>query len=992
MHSKFDIKKIELKIGYLIKTSVMESTASNEMSNVTIDINQLKSTALHDIFDDKLIVDIIQMNDDKHIEKLEKTFSSIEIYQRLFEDKSTIDSIIPYSFKNKNQYNFFKNLFERFTFNQFNLNIEMNILDYVIRLDKGQFLLKYIPYKKIISKLNPESKMELYFSAGVSGTLPTFLVIDSQMTEKGITDNYQKSILSAACRNADDRILKYIINKFNNYHLTTWNTEKFVINLINNLFSNHIPTKYILRRMKLVNSKIDLSPYLNNILTSMNDINMFSTICKYYMTPNFEMSKNNIYNLIDNLHEISTEERKSKINEIILHLNNKNKNQFMLTVFFRFGTFYDINVLDFINEDLIDSSIINDILSLVVNTKIDEIYNKINIKELSIIFKNYIPNLKHIILNYKKYIRHLIFMIPFINYFDFNYFSSNNSSYRNIIKLNLVKFQIKTWLRRNCKIIELSNKLKFARETNKFNKITNNLQLQKFTKLPPRHILPFEINSINASEDGCYLIREKADGHLVDFLSNDVVPEIQQFNKNIIKAEFIEELDLYLLFDIKLDNMTIIDRYKYIRSLHPSTSKDSEPTIINNFNELKEAIKEERNIFNRFLKLPYKNYRVYPKAAWLVKENLFGSDIINNIIEEKDMSYICQDGPFKNDGLIISPLNGDRELKVKPKSYHTIDLLFNGKNWVDREKNNHNSIVTTKDGFPPNTIWRCYPTNQIQEIGNQINYMFEPREYRFDKTKPNKNTVVNTIYNLHKINWTNSLENNNNFYYQKQSFEKSDNWKDLIAKQNQNLENILECVEPIIKSKWLDLGCGSGKLLKFIKKYHFNEYVGLDFDINQLLKGIHRIDTNQNLLNNSRLIPVDLKNDWYNHESQWDNLKEWEKFDYIISNFSLSHFYNETFWSKLDRVSKSNSTFIFNLVNDNSLDRWESDNNYLYSKDGIVTYYFDAIHNEEMTEKFINSEELDKIIEKTKWNISMKITPDGKELDSKYTWYVLKCN
>ena len=467
----------------------MESIASNEMSNVTIDINQLKGTDMYDIYDDKSIVEIIQNNEGEDIKKLAETYNSLQIYQKLFEDKSTIDSIIPYSFKNKNQFMFFKNLFERFSFVELDLNIEMNVLEYVIKLDKGQFLLKYIPYKEIISKLNPESKMELYFSAGVSGTLPTFLAIDSQMTEKGITDNYQKSILSAACRNADDRILKYIINKFNNYHLTTWNTEKFVINLINNLFSNHIPTKYILRRMKLVNSKIDLSPYLNNILICMVDINMFSTLCKYYMTPNFEMSKNNIYNLIDNLHQMESEDRNSKINEILLSLNNKNKNQFMLNVFFRFGTFYNINVLDFIDEDLIDSEIIDDIVCLVFNTNMNELYDKINTKDLGIIFKHHIPNLRHIILNYKKYVRHLIFMIPYINYFDFSYFSSNNlsinSNYKNIVRLNLIKFQIKTWLRRNCKVIELSNKLKFARETNKLGNIEKKLHLQKFTKLPP---------------------------------------------------------------------------------------------------------------------------------------------------------------------------------------------------------------------------------------------------------------------------------------------------------------------------------------------------------------------------------------------------------------------------------------------------------------------------------------------------------------------------
>ena len=57
----------------------MELTASNEMSNVTIDINQFKSTALPDIFDDKLIIEIIQSNDEKKIKKLTESFNSIEI-------------------------------------------------------------------------------------------------------------------------------------------------------------------------------------------------------------------------------------------------------------------------------------------------------------------------------------------------------------------------------------------------------------------------------------------------------------------------------------------------------------------------------------------------------------------------------------------------------------------------------------------------------------------------------------------------------------------------------------------------------------------------------------------------------------------------------------------------------------------------------------------------------------------------------------------------
>merc|ERR1711871_896053 len=94
---------------------------------------------------------------------------------------------------------------------------------------------------------------------------------------------------------------------------------------------------------------------------------------------------------------------------------------------------------------------------------------------------------------------------------------------------------------------------------------------QKFTKLPPRHLIPLELNMLNSTKDGFYMIKEKADGFLVDFITSDVSPEIKEYTDHVVKAEFIEELDLYLIFDIQIDNMSIIDRYDYLRSLHPST-------------------------------------------------------------------------------------------------------------------------------------------------------------------------------------------------------------------------------------------------------------------------------------------------------------------------------------------------------------------------------------------------------------------------------------
>ena len=52
----------------------------------------------------------------------------------------------------------------------------------------------------------------------------------------------------------------------------------------------------------------------------------------------------------------------------------------------------------------------------------------------------------------------------------------------------------------------------------------------------------------------------------------------------------------------------------------------------------------------------------------------------------------------------------------------------------------------------------------LPDIKKNINdYLFELREYRFDKTKPNTNKVVSNIYHLHKFNWSNKLNDGNNF-------------------------------------------------------------------------------------------------------------------------------------------------------------------------------------------------------------------------------------
>ena len=92
------------------------------------------------------------------------------------------------------------------------------------------------------------------------------------MEQKSYLDQSSKSILSAACRNADNRILKYILNNFNDYHVASWSTEKFVTTLISNIFSGHIPSKYILRRIKMLSDKINLCPYFVSMISYVQEL------------------------------------------------------------------------------------------------------------------------------------------------------------------------------------------------------------------------------------------------------------------------------------------------------------------------------------------------------------------------------------------------------------------------------------------------------------------------------------------------------------------------------------------------------------------------------------------------------------------------------------------------------------------------------------------------------------------------------------------------
>ena len=1020
--------KIELSKYNLIILINMESIASDKMNNeynVVIGVGNISNikSINKPVIVNALIESIINKKyaafrtADEDVKYL-KDFPNV-VYELLFNKDNyyLVAEQQDFSYKNSKLSSFFNNLNHLYPLDfldrihtEATINEKMIIFNYLRKLvtvGNTQSILKSINLKKVFKSILSESQINsLFFESGVSSTLPVFLEIDKYVENKKFTESGVKSILSAASRNSDIRVLKYIVNNFDKYHNHTQNNHKYIKYIIFQVFSYHIPVKYSLRRIKLLNSKIDFKPYFYIIIDTVSSLEVLLTLAKYYgkdyVIPT-NINNNNLSSLLNLISEsnepfYSCKEKFLSIFNLLS--SNEDKVDFISRVFKTHNTFFDVDPFDFFDSESKRNKIsIREISRYICRKFLNSNFFEVTRdKSIYLIIKKvlemYPPVFEYGTLRERRWSRNYLLYMPYVNY----YFETdkNGKAYFTClsIKLNYIKFGIKLWMRRNQKIIRLNNK--FLERCKLQSEIMINedsiFQAESsynndFTSIPPRHILPFEINNLKITPEGYYLIKEKADGCLVDFIPKDVEPKICLYNSNITKSEFIEDLDLYLIYDVDIKGKSHIERYNILRKEHPFTSETS-LKIITTFSELKKEIELERETFKRFLNEPYSNYRVYPKAAWLVKDvtDIINEEIVENIIQENDYKFICLEGEYLNDGLIITPLDGTRELKVKPKNMHTIDLLYNGDNWVDREGNVKDFVVKnlTKK-YNKNSIWRCYPTLQKNPKGK---YTYEAKDFRFDKEKPNKSSIVDMIYNLHLINWDSNLESN--MYYHKKQNTKSPSWRNLCKIQNNHLQSILSKVSPENMKNWLDLGCGANRLLRFINKYNPNIYNGIDFDINNLLRGMKLIDNDSKYQTDYILSLIDLK-DWTLLPMCWNSVGENFKADYIVSNFSLQHFHNEKFWAKLEDFVIRGSIFIFNIVNSDKPESWSDNNSYLSIEEKSVKFKFEC-HEYEMVEQLIREEDINKMISRYNWEVIHKIEPVGSNLDSKYLWYVLRHN
>ncbi len=809
-------------------------------------------------------------------------------------------------------------------------------------LNKGQHILK--KFSGYINGFDTSFKNNLLLLSASKGTLPVFLYWD-KYTESNL--HFNIDCLINSCSNTDSRVLSYILDNLEKYNLTNCMNEDIFRKMIMNLNFDFIPLKYFKRRLKWIDSKFNIKPYWK-ILPNYCSTKNFIEIYKYYYIPNIsnENLLSGFCNLIEQIkYNFSVEEKTNFYNNIFKILNEYDKKKLNL-------------LLVLMGEEIF-------------NPKKDSYdYNDNSLIELFILKDYHLVNgIESNIFNFDNdlnFHRKIISSILKKNNFSYSFSKNWNKNwdiyyflpFYRITKNKNINVLLR-FFRKICKVYHQTNKL-----IKNYNNINNfKMVKDKFTKIPPSHILPDQFNKIK----GEFLLRPKADGILVESLPLDCLPK-SKITNYIIKAEYIEKLDLFLVFDINIPNKNSKERYQFLRKLHDSTNDKYNINYIETLEQLKNFNNQEDILLNEFLKLPYENYRWYPKISYNIDFTSFKNNIkillkpTNEIPDVNTKKYLT-------DGYILVPLDGSRELKIKPKDLLTIDIKFleDKKIWVDRYNKDLSYLVKTQKQPTKTSIWRCYPVKDNNKL------YFVNKEIRLDKKKANPMNVIKDIINAY--NWTSTN------YYQK-SEKPSNNTINLIENHNNKLKKIIKSISPKPNKLWLDLGCGKGKLIKMINKYNPLLYCGVDNDYNLLFK--NKVEYKKK---NIVFKLCDLNKD----ENVIKSIIPVVKFDYIVINFAINHFYSRNFWNLIKFYCKNTTKIIFNITNDNLLkNKIElEDNGFIKSNGNITTYKFPWVHKESMTEKFIPKLELEENINKSNFKIDKRMIEGNHNFEKIYTWYVL---
>lgn len=460
----------------------------------------------------------------------------------------------------------------------------------------------------------------------------------------------------------------------------------------------------------------------------------------------------------------------------------------------------------------------------------------------------------------------------------------------------------------------------------------------------PIHIHNYELLHVYDNLEN-YYITPKADGtgcNLIYNGPNNLTVASNSKKGTILKCEYIESLDIYLVYDI-INSFQINTSYKskmiYLSKLHGNNLQLHYKIIC--MEDLHNALDLFNDNLKQYLLTTCDKIKWFPKPIFTFdihqKQVLF--DVLDN-------EYI---NIFPTDGHIIMSDIDNHIYKYKPKYHNTVDLTYN--NNILNTSDNHEINFT--NGFNINLvcrcIYRCY----------WINGEWWPKERRHDKIFANPKYVVDELEILHNNYWKAKDLYNYKYvatYYNHNIDSKlSESIQHILEYKNILLQNIMKNIN-IDKKNIMDIGSGNGNIIKLLSNRHA-KYVGIDID------PICVYNTSKKYTNKKNIYI-------------WNNFMDYElfgnKYDIIFMINTIHYFINDLdrFLKKMADIMENNGVGIIMTIDYDEITNLNINNEIIVKKcdDNDVEFYYSWL-NRNFTEKYINHEHLSNKMNEHGFNI-----------------------
>jgi len=612
-----------------------------------------------------------------------------------------------------------------------NLLLKTNLLMNLSSLDKGQILLN-----KLNNKINYLYSNNLIINydnlliiSSSHGTIAIFMYwLNKKFKDiENIDYNIFKCIIINSIKNPDDRLFKYFLNNYNIVY-----DSSLIKDMLHSILYLKIENKLILKKIKLLNYYVDLSLYFFEMI-KINNYKLLIDLHKFYYKTEYNFANlnilvvnfinmgelNNIYSILTNI--LKTEKEKLYL-LIILNITYDYISELNI----------NINKLEIIINENID--IILDIVDW--NNLIYNYNNKIRNDILSIMIKN--NYISCYINKYNTSCNHYNYRI-FMKIFLFTKFVvvENNSDLKQFIKINKLLHYLRMYIK-----LKIKNKINNykIRMFYVFNQIINYNET-KYNLFSLKESSLFKIdNNYNFNK---FIIRQKSNGLLINKIPLNVYPYTNIFN-NIIKAEYIENLNLYLVYDINIPETSFIERYNLLLQNHEYINIKLINNNLYTIDDINTDLNLQKINLNYFLSKTNPTIQRWYPALLCFNNNLENINLIKNHIfkENNDINNLFQNIDYECISLIINSLDdkiNNEEIEFKLLNNLDINLKYKFKSWIDNDNIKWNNIINTNLKLNNNDIYSFkYDNNK-----------FIIKDYKYNIFKPDSYENILNIINIH---------------------------------------------------------------------------------------------------------------------------------------------------------------------------------------------------------------------------------------------------